>query len=78
MKMKNRMNQVLKQTSYQYRFDWGEAALKYSGSESDVVAIVDILSFTTAVSIAVDRGATVYPYRWKDDSAVSFARSVDH
>jgi len=30
---------------------------------------------STAVDIAVARGATVLPYRWRDDSAAVFARS---
>jgi 2-phosphosulfolactate phosphatase len=41
------------------------------------VIVVDVLRFTTAVDAGVSRGATVYPYRWKDDSMHQFAREVD-
>lgn len=71
------MNHIFNQSSYQFRFDWGQEALQYLAPESDVVVIIDVLSFTTAVSVAVERGATVYPYRWADDSAVSFAQTMD-
>lgn len=35
--------------------------------------VVDVLSFTTCVSVAADRGITVHPYHWQDESAASFA-----
>jgi 2-phosphosulfolactate phosphatase len=35
--------------------------------------IVDVLSFSTAVDIALSKGASVLPYRWKDGSAKGFA-----
>ena len=44
---------------------------------SDVVIIVDVLSFSTCVDIATDRDATVFPYLWKDDRAHEFAIAVD-
>jgi 2-phosphosulfolactate phosphatase len=49
--------------------------VSYAAERGPVVAVVvDVLSFTTAVSVAVDGGMTVWPYRWKDDSAAEFAR----
>ena len=61
------------------RLDWGpvaaEALTTYAvGAGSPVCAVVvDVLSFTTCVSVAVDAGVTVHPYRWRDDSARAFA-----
>jgi 2-phosphosulfolactate phosphatase len=40
---------------------------------ADAIVIVDVLSFSTAVDIALSNGAAVLPYRWKDDSAKQFA-----
>jgi 2-phosphosulfolactate phosphatase len=44
---------------------------------SDVVIIVDVLSFTTALDIAAARGAVIFPYPLKDSSAARYAASVD-
>ena len=42
-----------------------------------IVAVVDVLSFTTAVTVAADLGIDVYPYRWRDESAVAYAKQYD-
>jgi 2-phosphosulfolactate phosphatase len=39
-----------------------------------VVVVIDVLRFTTAVEVAVARGALVLPYPWYDGSEVAFAR----
>jgi len=61
------------QRPYRVRFDWGERGLEAIGPTSDAIVIVDVLSFTTAVDIAVSRGAAVFPFRHRDASAAEYA-----
>ncbi|CAM5740533.1 hypothetical protein SALBM311S_00664 [Streptomyces alboniger] len=35
--------------------------------------VVDVLSFTTSVTVAVESGTRVFPYRWRDATAATFA-----
>lgn len=62
---------------YPLRFEWGEAAIQHLAPLCQAVVIVDVLSFSTAVDVALGRGASVLPYRWKDDSALQFAERHD-
>jgi len=61
------------QQAYDIRCEWGEGGVIALAPSSDAVVIVDILSFSTAVEIAVSRGAMVYPFRWQDERAATFA-----
>ena len=42
-----------------------------------MAVVVDVLSFTTTLSVAADAGTVVYPYRWADDTAGRFASEHD-
>lgn len=55
------------------RFGWGLEDLHRLAPVSDAVVLVDVLRFTTAVSVAVSRGAVVLPYRWRDETAAAYA-----
>ena len=55
------------------RCEWGLQGLLHLAPSSDALVVVDVLSFSTAVDITVARGAIVWPYRWKDESAARFA-----
>lgn len=61
------------QRQYDLRCEWGLAGVRALACPGVAVAIVDILSFSTAVDIAVALGAAVLPYRWRDPAAAEFA-----
>ena len=65
-----------RQTEFAYRFEWGLDGLDALAPHCDVIVVIDVLRFTTAVSVAVDTGATVYPFRWRDDRAESYAAEL--
>ncbi|WP_350280358.1 2-phosphosulfolactate phosphatase [Kribbella sp. HUAS MG21] len=56
-------------------FDWGPVGAEVVAG--DIVAVVDVLSFTTAVTVAADLGIDVLPYRWRDETAVVYAEQYD-
>ena len=65
------------QQEFDIRCEWGEHGVAVLAPISDAVIIVDVLSFSTSVDIAVRNGAFVFPYRWRDDRAAEFAASVN-
>ncbi len=52
-----------KQDGYRARFDWGPNGLRTLAPRATVVVVVDVLRFTSAVSVATARGGIVFPYR---------------
>jgi 2-phosphosulfolactate phosphatase len=65
------------QAEFDIRCEWGLNGVNHLAPTSDAVIIVDVMSFSTAVVVAVARGAIVYPYRGSRDLVGEFARSVD-
>ena len=68
---------IFDQAEFDIRCEWGLNGIQQLAGISDAIVIVDVLSFATCVSIAVTRGAIVFPFRWKDDSVLDFARTLD-
>jgi len=64
------------QHAFEIRCEWGVQGVATLAPISDVVIIVDVLSFSTCVEVAVSRGAVVYPYSWKDERAERYAESI--
>lgn len=71
------MRDVFRQLGAGVRFDWGPAGADALAADRGCLVVIDVMSFTTSVSIAVSKGIDVYPYRWRDESAVAFAREHD-
>ncbi len=69
----DRLREVYRQDTAAVRFDWGPIGAAAIAPGADVMVVVDVLSFTTTLSVAVDAGVEVFPYRFRDASAAAFA-----
>ncbi len=67
---------IFNQSEFDLRCEWGQQGVIQLVPISDVVIIVDVLSFSTAVEIATNNGAIIFPYQWKDSSALNYAKSI--
>ena len=65
------------QAAYAVRFDWGPTGAAAVADGAAVAVVVDVLSFTTTVAVALEAGATVLPYRWEDGGAAGYAVGRD-
>jgi 2-phosphosulfolactate phosphatase len=70
------MNASHSQGAHRIRFDWGlDGAAAITPAE--IAVVIDVLSFTTTLSVALDAGSTVLPYRWNDETAQRYADRND-
>lgn len=61
------------QAGFSIRFDWGLQGATAISAGAAAIVVVDVLSFTTTLSVALDAGIEVFPYRFRDASAAAFA-----
>lgn len=61
------------QARWGVRFEWGLTGATAVGRRDACLVVVDVLSFTTAVTVAVSAGTRVIPCRWRDDTATLLA-----
>ena len=61
---------------FAYRLEWGHDGLAALAPDCDVVVVVDVLRFSTAVSAAVEVGARIDPFPWGDPRAAEHAERV--
>jgi 2-phosphosulfolactate phosphatase len=71
---------IYDQDGFRVRFEWGPEGLRALGTAPRVVVVVDVLTFSTAVDVAVARGASVFPLGWPQGgpSSVVSKMVVEH
>lgn len=57
------------------RFDWGLGGATELGRVCSALVVLDVLSFTTSVEVAVSRGIRVHPFPWGAQAA-DYARRI--
>ncbi|AFZ22873.1 phosphosulfolactate phosphohydrolase-like enzyme [Cylindrospermum stagnale PCC 7417] len=67
---------IYDQSEFDLRCEWGAQGIAQLAPISDVVVIVDVLSFSTSVEIATNNGAIIFPYGMRDETVVDYAQSV--
>jgi len=67
---------IYDQSEFDLRCEWGPQGVAQLAPISDVVVIVDVLSFSTCVEIATNNGAIIFPYAMGDESVIDYAKSI--
>ncbi|BAZ13653.1 putative lipoprotein [Calothrix sp. NIES-4071] len=66
---------IYDQAEFDITCEWGIHGAHQLAPISSIIIVVDVLSFSTSVEIATNNGATVYPYRYKEE-AKAYAESL--
>lgn len=64
------------QKTYRCRMEWGRRGARVAAERGDILVVVDVLSFSTAVVTAAAHGVVVYPCAHNDDAAADLAARV--
>jgi Phosphosulfolactate phosphohydrolase and related enzymes len=63
------------QSKYEVRFDWGSEGLSSIAQGAGVIVVVDSISFTTTVGLAVEHGLEVVPFDGNGEAADAASRA---
>lgn len=63
------------QSGFAVRFEWGPTGIQRAAQRGDIVIVVDVLRFSSAVTVAAGYGATLYPAPY-DQSAAAYAERL--
>ena len=56
------MENIFDQAPFQCRMDWGARGAKEASERGDIIIVVDVLSFSSAITNAVHNGVVIYPF----------------
>lgn len=76
MKYRGAVTRAFGQSQYQVRFDWGIQGADAVADGADVIVVVDVLSFSTAVVLATELGVEVVPAAPETAREVADARDA--
>ncbi|WP_193613056.1 2-phosphosulfolactate phosphatase [Nocardioides lijunqiniae] len=65
------------QQAHAVRLEWGPTGGAAVAAGADLAVVVDVLSFTTTLTVAVERGMAVHPFAWRDERAAQHAAALD-
>lgn len=65
---------AFRQENFALRMEWGMAGVEHLAESVDCIIIVDVMSFSSCVSLVTNRGAFIYPWPWKDETAAEYGR----
>lgn len=67
------MTEWFAQEPYGVRFEWGPTGAERLMPHGSCLVIVDVLPFSTSVTVAAQAGTRVFPYPWRDERTAAFA-----
>ncbi|GII52001.1 hypothetical protein Pth03_03900 [Planotetraspora thailandica] len=70
------MGDWFSQAGYGARFEWGPVGAQRLATDGGCLVVVDVLSFTTSVTVAVASGTHVFPFAGRDETAAAFAEEM--
>lgn len=56
------MEDIFNQSPFRCRMDWGVKGVEEASNREDIIIIIDVLSFSSAVTNALHNGVIIYPF----------------